>query len=1258
MKKIRILALILALLMLPLGMLVSCKKDDVDTGDDDDDDDGTGSNQQRPTTSTTTVVDDGRRAGYLCYYTFDNAPIGSQFTSAAPYGFFNNFNAGTFVFGRRDVNGRKGGYLGIERAAVKAGPYYDLQVMTLPGFSYTHVVSFDIYLGGGLMKDNVQFVGRKGSGIFNPFLTFYPDGTVYAASKINFYRAKDTGEWVNFAVAINDMTREFDVYVNGVKKLVGVGYNTENYESWDLQKIDKYRLLIGDSNMYATEMRIDNFYVSSGLTPPNATGTSNVIYTDTYTEVGNIFGLEGVDLSKQKVLDIYSQNDPLMNTVKNDPYSSKLLMSNSVALAKLAFIGDIAVGTDLQYDYGVETGKYRYGGIIGGKTFYSEIGKSFEFRDEIIKEGTDAGKLIVVDENGKEGTYSLEGEENFIKITIIIDNVTTYAVYANGVFKTVSNADFDPEDTKAIEYTEGAFHGKTYSYNTGSIDDNEGDTVSISFTPDEINGKVAFSMTVNDTVNIDVKDVTYAYDYGILNFQIDGKIYNLAYNEIDDEFTLLDPDENSYLLTAHKEGEIVVSESDVLALHYQSFGSGVGSISLPVSSDIAGLKPWEKFHLEVYIPDNMVKFKFGLFLHCGDSFYFTTLQFSKAGRQTKAIPLAEFTASGSPNIANLDRVEFKMTGSQSGTNFGPNGDDNGTALGNDGHDLYIISLALHQDKIAEVEGPKDMDYCTHQAQDGTSYLEEGSEFVESSCTSIGYYAKRCTLCKATVIDDEMPITDALGHITEGQGIFTQYPTCENPGYTYQHCKRETCNQEIVLSEIPVLSHEYHEILNNAAGRMDYQCKNCGSKYSTYLNSTLIPGKEKYETLLPEGSKSLLVYEGHNDNLKIGSFDANGANTAAGIGNVNAYMKYATFVSTRVGVDYAFEVTKGDTSNGSGDVHNPYFDVAVGDAFGGGAKFVFEFDIKPGEKGNDGKYGKLSAQIIDRTSNVGADGKVVNTWVNFFAVNKDGYLEAGNGASPIQLDPDKFTNIAIVVDPIGNTKTIYVNGVFAARGQFNSTAIPNLCVREIRIQFDNGDYKNNIKASYFYNNLFAYAGESPLCLVNTDIVNESKGELGLYETDTPDTDAAPVTEFSALTADKTIFLKSYEKSSEYTFSFKLSAAAALANGVLLSGNKLDGYNTEYSAELLTVKDGYLYYRGVPIYNISEGCEGVEIKLYCEDYLGRVTVTVNGTEILSKRPYGTGNNYSAGDAYLRSYTFGYAVGEYSITDISFVTTAQAK
>ena len=1256
MKKIRILALILALLMLPLGMLVSCKKDDVDTDGDGDDDGATGSGQQRPTTSTTTIVDDGSKAGYLCYYTFDNAPIGSAFTAAQPYNFFSHVGTGSFVFGRRDVNGRKGGYLGIERAATKANPYFDLQVMTLSGFSFTHVISFDIYLGGGAMKDDVQFVGRKGSGVFNNFLTFYTDGTVYAADKYQFFTAKASGEWVNFAVAINDTTREFDVYVNGVKKLVGVTYSNENYEGWDTMKIDRYRLTVRGANSYETEMRIDNFYVSSGLTPPNASGTSNVIYTDIYTERGQLFGLDTVELSKQKVLDLYSSNDMLMSTVKNDPYSSKLLMSSSLSLAKLSFPGggDIAVGNDLQYDYGVETGKYRYGGIIGGKTFYSAIGKSFEFRSEIIKEGTDIGKLIVVDENGKEGTYSVEGDASLIKITIIIDNVTTYAVYADGVFKTVSTADFDPEDAKAIVYTEGAFHGKNYSYNTGSIDDNEGDIVSISFTPDEINGKVAFSMTVNDTVNIDVKDVTYAYDYGILTFQNDGKIYNLAYNAINDEFTLYDPD-GSYLLKHLSENDITVSDDDILALHYQSFGSGSYELSIPVSADVAGAKPWEKFYLELYIPESMVGFKFGAYLYCGDDFYFANLQFNKSGLQKKAFTLGDLVVSGSPNIANLDRIVFRMTGSQSGTAFGPKGDNNG-ALGNDGHDFYIINMALLQEKIAEVEGPKDVDYCTHQAQDGTSYLEPVEEAIPSSCTSIGYYAMRCTHCKGTVIDDDKPITDALGHSTEGQGIYTQYPTCENPGYTYQQCKR--CKENIKLTEIPVLAHEYHEILNNAAGRMDYQCKHCGHEYFTYLNSTLISGKEKYETLLPEGSKSFLIFEGHNDTLKLGSLDGSVGAGAAGIGNVNANPKYATFIATRVGIDYAFEVTKGDTSSKSGDVHNPYFDVAVGDAFGNGGKFVFEFDIKPGEKGNDGKYGKLVAQIIDRTSQVGADGKAVNTWINFFTVNKDGYFEAGNGAAPVQLDPDGFTNIAIAVDPIGNTKTVYINGVFATRGQFNSTAIPNLCVREIRIQFDNGDYKNNIGASYFYNSLFAYVGTSPLCLVNTDIVNESKGSLGLYETDTPEIEATPVTSLSALTADKTIFLKSYERSSEYTFSFKLSASAALANGVLLKGNKVDAYNTAYSAELLTVKDGYLYYMGVPIYNVSEGCDGVEIKLYCEDYLARVTVTVNGTEILSKRPYGTGDNYSAGDAYLRSYTFGSAVGEYSVTDISFVTTAQEK
>ena len=234
-------------------------------------------------------------------------------------------------------------------------------------------------------------------------------------------------------------------------------------------------------------------------------------------------------------------------------------------------------------------------------------------------------------------------------------------------------------------------------------------------------------------------------------------------------------------------------------------------------------------------------------------------------------------------------------------------------------------------------------------------------------------------------------------------------------------------------------------------------------------------------------------------------------------------------------------------------------------------------------------------------------------------------------------------------------TVYVNGVFALRGTFaNATN----AFRELRIQYSNITDGTNTGSSYFFNNFFMYEGIAPICLVNTDIVVESKGELGLYDNSNPAADAEAITEFTSAAEDKTLFLKFYEKSSEYTFGFKLSAAEAIGNGVLLTVNKVDGFNTPCSADILSVKDGYLYYMDVPVAKLEAGVD-VDIKLYCEDYLSRVTVTVNGTDILVKRPYNTGDNFSATDAYVRSYTFCAIEGsEYSIKDITFVPASAAE
>ncbi len=1246
MKKIRILALILALLMLPLGILVSCKKD-VPDDDDEEEEGGGGSSPSRPTTSTTAVIEDGKKSGYLRYYNFDKVSFGDFQSSEEyqPYSFFypdRTKEGSGYIFGRRDVNGR-GGYLGITRSAVRSAPYYDINILDISDLTSYHVISFDVYLGGGVLKDTARFIGRKTkSGIFNTFLTFYPDGRIAASGKYNFYTAKASGEWVNVALAIDDMNREFDVYVNGVKMLVDVEYATEAYENWEIMKIDRYRIQIDSNSSNATELRIDNFAVSKS--PMNTNGNA-VIYTDVYTERGEIFGLSGVEASKKQILDIYSFNSALKDKIKKEPYSGTLLMSSSVALSKL--IASSGTGIDLQYDYGVEYENKKYGGIIGGKTFYSDkqIGKSFAFRSDVVKEGFEIGNLIVVDENGNNGIYTLDGDESLIKITIKINNAITYAVYADGVFKTVSDDSFDPDDPKAIVYNESAFHGKTYSYKLGSQDDGEGDSVTIKISPDEINGKLDFSLQVNDSVNIIENGIEYSYDYEILTFKIGEKTYRFGYDKRNDEFFINDEELKSYdfedgdgffRLNPPAIESVYVAEDDVLALHYQGFENGVNALAFPVSSETASLKPWEKFCFEIYIPDKMVNYTFGLYLYCGSNYYYTNLKFTKPGLYEKGIPLSEFSVSGSPDIKNLTKIEFKMTGNPNGTAFG----------GAAGSGFYLINMALVQEKIAVVEGPSaDKEYCTHQSSDGISYLEPVATPIPASCTSIGYYAMKCSECGATVIDGEKPITDVLGHDTQGQTVLTRYPTCEDSGYTYQVCK--TCGEEIKLSDIPVLSHEYHEILNNAAGRVDYQCKLCGHEYSTYLNSTLASGKEKYDTLLPADSKTFIVYEGFNDTVKVGDFSGVASGNAVVGGSLSYWYGYAMLSATMVRSRYCVEFVKGDTKNAT--TFQNYFDMNVGNSFGQGAEFVIELDIMPGKTGADGKYATFDVQAIDRTTGSSA------IFATLFTINKDAKIVVGDYT--VKLDTKNFTNIAVAVDPGAGLMTIYKNGEFAASGPVDSKIKYNFCVERTRITLNESASTDNTGASYYFNNLFVYKSDTPVCLINTDLIDESKGDLKLYDSATPDENAKPVTELN-VTADKTIFLKSSEKSSDYTFSFKLKVTSALGNGVLLTGNKLDGYGKDVSADLLTVDKGYIWYMGsVPIHKLVEG-EEITVKLYCEDYLSRVTVTVNDKEIITRRPYGTGDTYSDSDAYVRSYTFGSSVGNYSVSDISFVTTVDVE
>lgn len=1251
MKKIRILALILALLMLPLGMLVSCKKDPVD--EDGDDEGGDGGNM-RPTGSGTTVAEDGTKAGYLCYYTFDSATVG-RFTQEEPYTIFQPIvsgeSAGIPVIGRRDIGSKKGGYLGIERGKTKTNPYYNLLVMTIAGFSATHVISFDIYVGPAV-QDTIYLYGRKGNGIFNEFLSVVPNSRgarVNIGGKYTAYTASTAGEWVNFALAIDDINRVFDVYINGVKTYEEVPYINDAYEDWETLKIDKYRFTVAGSNAEETEIRIDNFGVANGLIPVGMTGKSNVVYTDAYIEENYILKLSDVSEAKQKVLQLYTENSTVAGAAKSTPYaSSKLLMNKSLSLAKVRFSGKIGIGDDLQYDYGVELGNYKYGGDIGGKTFYNtDSEKSFNFRSDVYRDGADAGKLIVINQDGARGYYELEGDETLTKVTVTIDNKTTYAVYTGGVFKIVTSNEFNPDDPQAIVYTTGEFHGKDYTYK--SADGN----LNIKLSPDEISGKTDFKLekklenaeTDEGTLEIDINaiDVDFEYNGGVLSIWVDEILYAFAYDAKNDrfDFSSAKVDGKNYTLNAPENEELSVGSDDLLSLHYQSFKSGSSSLVIPVAPSVLVSKysgDWENFNFDIYINDSMKNFSFAIELHCGaDACYRYPLVYNSIGRKTVSLALSEFTAIGNPDIKNLSSVEFKMSGTvevkkeegtgTNGINLGPLGDTNGANIGNDGCDLYIFSLGVSKEKIAEVVGPDEgKSDCNHKNREDESLLVEVPDYISPTCTSIGYYACRCTECNATFIDDSKDIEEPLGHSIDGQVEHKRYPTCNVTGSIYKNCTR--CASEIIVSEIPALAHDYVYTLNNSAGIKRYECKYCGDSYENMISDKLLGGMEKYE-MLPEGSRYFYACDGHNDSISVGSFESAQLIT---YDNLSMNLKRATAKSVKVDSgEYAVEITKGDSSKLTGDDHNPYIDLNVG--FAAGAKVVYEVDIMLGNKNASGKYGVLFGALNERNSN-GSMG----TQLAFFNINDAGVLTFTNDSTPIQLSEDKFTNIAVVIDPAANLKTVYVDGVYKTECAISaSTQYPAFRVSEVRIQFDASKKDANTGTSYYYNHIYAYEANAPLCMVDTELVSESKGNLGLYESATPDENAAAIEKIDSLLADKALYLKSGDKSSNYTFSFTLNVSNALKNGTLLKGTKLDDYNETVSAALLTVKDGYLYYMDYAIYELKETAENVEIKLCCKDYISKLSVIVNEETVLDEDSYLMEGTYSDSKSYLRHYTF---------------------
>jgi hypothetical protein len=244
-----------------------------------------------------------------------------------------------------------------------------------------------------------------------------------------------------------------------------------------------------------------------------------------------------------------------------------------------------------------------------------------------------------------------------------------------------------------------------------------------------------------------------------------------------------------------------------------------------------------------------------------------------------------------------------------------------------------------------------------------------------------------------------------------------------------------------------------------------------------------------------------------------------------------------------------------------------------------------------------------------------------------------------------------------MDPSTNSKSVYIDGILLVSGvklEANEDKdISGFTVNNVRIEwFGDSGSNEDTPHSHYFNNLFVYPG-SPIGLVYSDFVEEAKGELTFNDGENN------VNVIENVSADTFLSLQGnpIRKTSKYTFGFKLSVSEELltAEGALLKGKKhpVSGDDKEYT--LLSVQGGYLWYGDKSICELKAG-ETIDVQLFCEDDLSRITIYVNGKQIGNTMTY-SADEYGTVEECITGFTFcKLDAATYSVSEIKLILKAE--
>ena len=1298
MKKIRLLAILLAILMIPFSMLFACKDDEVVEDPEEEGDDA----EAAPESPKAPVVydDDGSAPGYLMFFHFDAAGRGNlnivapvknasdftkDFKEEAPYSTYltGSYQAGTaYTVRYDDVEGSN--YLSIERYEKKAAPIFtvDIKNSLADDLESDHMLEFSLNFRDGLFASPVDIYGLKGS-VKNTFITIEQDidGAVLMkdgdGATIYGDKATDKKGWITVSLVVSDASRQYEIYVDGYRQTNGPEYSAATYKSWNEEQTEAYCFTIRGAEDQ-TYCGIDNLGLRNGDIDYLGIHKGVDVLENFSARIPTYYSV--AKISREGVLKFYP-TPTATTTFSSDIFDSKLFMSNALTLTKISVDEDEnAVFEDLMHQYGVEAGLHDavsvfYNGDAYLKTWYEVApleedetydGSAVEYVGYVLY---DADKTV--DGGLVSGTFTVSNNVitfdwgTDVQAPKYGDADVLYAKYASGVLTLYTDA------AAATAVADGAFALYT---ETAPYANNEykgaNDVINATIVVDPFMGTVSMSITAEDAEPVE----------GVFAYTVDGNVITangltFIYDEVQNVFKY---GELSLVQTKVAAPEEVLGPDDRLAIKWTNFKSGIlQNFNCPVDTTWwqESYSEYNKFIFEFYADKKLVEdgFQFLIYFDCGQnngSSYYSMVFDSditgngkytyQEGWNTAEFEITSLAPTRTPDIKKLANVRLVVTGWSNGPtddNDGIDGNGDGDYDGgktdgdtkpcdvaNDGYSIYISKFSFIKDAVVSLDGPsKEKAECTHQNNMGQSYYEKVDTAIPGNCIHGSYYIVRCSECGATKIDEERPIGMPVDH-EFGDDVKVIAATCEEEGYYYKECRN--CGYHYIQSRIPANGHnERAEQDPSDARRIHFLCVICGKQRTTILYDSLISFTQKIQDGGLTASQYLYTAEGVNDNVT-----ADGSSGEKGLssslfpdgGYIQGPMRYSTLKSVQVNGKYAFEIkmaTKGSASN-----HTYLSHQGVGSK--ADFSFVYEFDVMLGSKTSEGKYLGFDLSGCDRNHKDSA-GAGKNMDLTLFSVsNTTGILtlsSVSNATGSVQLSDTKFTNIAYVFNAETGMCYIYADGKLACEGQFSSSkghANPgDYWVNEFRLNMNQGD---GVKGgSNYFNNITYYPGTEPICVVSDiQFVEEATGDVALKDEDGYDMYPG----FTVDRVDVDVFLNPYDYVTKYVIDFTLDATG-IRNGVILEGTKR-GAGYDRVGTLLYVEGGRLYSNGRLI---SESLEDVRICLAINDVTGTITAYVNGEALDGVITY---NDAVYGDnvGRIRSFCFKNDNGSYTVSGLS--------